>query len=371
MRVLYRNFLLALLLSVTLAHPAAAKKTAVSDEELTLTCRRLILGNKSIEDAEKKLLYLEPAPVKSETSYHIKKVLSLLLEPAKKDLVSYVIRKHSSWPWLINYDENGNSLGDTRWNIMVFGAETARFFSLAMISKDEMLIPGASLLNDRIRLFNEGLPANQRIPIHFLGTDKRAIVDFPFISLFSTENALPLAEDGFQQLHDLYHFAWLYIPPEYSVLVKKQMQAVREFKLYLESHYPRLAKKNKRFLERFIRLAAISLDANGNITPLAAGMDKDPDSRLSWDRTAQLFLLNGGSPLEKVSFLLEETNGGKPLKDLDLLMAYEKFRQQAPKDWAVGIGKTDGATLEKAVRERILFIQKRIKEISSKPVSLH
>jgi hypothetical protein len=174
-------------------------------------------------------------------------------------------RKHESW--YTTYKHSGNLHGDPRNFIRMFTPNGARFFSFLMLSPTEMIIPGALEMNAAIDSFNKDLSIKDRIPIRFYTTGRLAVSDYTLLSRFVEKGELPMAEDGFYQIHDAsLHSSSIVYSEEITHHARNQFQAIMGFLSFIEHTHPKLHEKLSLHpsYRQILRSAAYEVDLNAN-----------------------------------------------------------------------------------------------------------
>lgn len=175
--------------------------------------------------------------------------------------------------WVSEIKHAGNNHGDPLTLLRLLGTVNGKFFSLGLLDARTLLVPGAQELNASIEEFNSGLPDQQRIGIHFFSTSDTPTEGLDYLERYVNESAIPLAEEGFYQIHDIgFHVAAMFFPVDIIQLTRSQYGVVVSFLNYLKSEKKGMAPSEIDALIRFVGPYLSSrLDTSGNIHRIFEG----------------------------------------------------------------------------------------------------
>ncbi len=228
-----------------------------------------------------------------------------------------------------------------------------------------MVVPSAAELNAAIKEFNEGLNPKDKIPLTFFAVKDEAYENTAFISRYSKNAELPLAEKGFFQIHDIsYHIASLLFPGTIIDHTRRQYGVIEEFLRYLKTEKAVLhskLQKNRKF-GRSLTLLATHLDTNGNIH-----LDIPDKSKPSY--TFRFFYNEGSDPQRVFNYftdgIIKQFNESlfQSTLERDFISAVVEFRARKTTDPQFLQYGLDSTSYRNLIDRRVAFIKARINEL--------
>lgn len=220
---------LKLSLTIFLFFFSTFSQASLNNVIIDLTCRVLLesVHAKSSDSTSNFSVRIEPAPKSGKNGGQI-----------------YTIkRKSPQIPWLSDASSHNAALqGDPRWFINTFGDKGAEAFGFKQIDDLTLEIPDAVEISRSIDIINQRM-SQQRlgepIAIHFYPSPQERVPVDEYLTRWSEEGSLPLAERHMSMIHDTsYHTPSILIPPRLVELSRNQTKYLLDFVKFLRDKIP-------------------------------------------------------------------------------------------------------------------------------------